>query len=67
MAPNPITVWWWGASSGPRLSRVPFQATFGAKLITDTLLLFLNIPIDDFRPIKQIGKKFDLKGKEEKI
>ena len=38
--------------SVPGSRGAPFQTPVGSKLNADTFLLFLNIPLDEFRTIK---------------
>ena len=57
---NPITV----GSLGPGSHDPLFLTPSGSKLNADPFWLFLNIPIDEFRTIKLVGKNFDLRGKK---
>jgi hypothetical protein len=51
-----------GGSSGPGLCGAPILTPLGSKLNDYTFWLFLSIPTDYFRTIKNIGRKNYLRG-----
>ena len=58
-AVNPIMVW--GLKDPDHVARHFWPPS---ELNADTFWLFLNVPIDEFRPKKLIRKKFDLRGEQ---
>ena len=61
---TPLTLSGSGGSSGPGSRGAPILTPLGSKLNAYTFWLFLTIPIDHYRTIKQMGKQNYLRGQK---